>query len=352
MALTTITPSRTRTLLSIFFILCALVATYEMRISTTLTGLGDKIQAEVDSATYLRTEYTGIPAVDYGLRYLVVSFLPGAAGWNKGFQVQMFYFLVQFFGIIGVYSVEAGRRANVDKWIHSTTIWALFYQTVGGAIIIPLYCLAYLRDSGKNEYFSPASRRIPLPYAKALLPAMLIGYLIPTLAIFYPLSLYTTQGLVALWQPTPLYINILTFVFSKFFSSEGNDTYYLRKLYILFMLVSALSHIAVLYSVTTSNLTLTNIFIPRPGMKRSDIATELHHIFQIDFWIIFAASLAWAYGHVCDMKALGFPVSRLRGVLTILFWTCVAGPAAAVAAVWLWREDLWAKAEAKEKHGK
>lgn len=89
----------------------------------TSMGLSKPLEEVVNTLVFpgsdvrLRTVYTGISTIDYGLRFLVAAFLPGAAGWDKNSQIQQIYFLLSFFPIIALWSVEAGRTRNAGSLI-------------------------------------------------------------------------------------------------------------------------------------------------------------------------------------------------------------------------------------------
>jgi hypothetical protein len=93
-----------------------------MRLSEATAAIGERMEAVVTSSIFsdngfqLQESYTGIAPLDAGLRVLVSAFLPGVAGWDKGFQIQQFYFLVSFFAIISIWSVEAGRGGRGRSW--------------------------------------------------------------------------------------------------------------------------------------------------------------------------------------------------------------------------------------------
>lgn len=70
----------------------------------------------------------------------------------------------------------------------STAIWGLFCQTIGFALVGPLYYAAYIWASADENYWWPLSRQVPTPYAKTILPALLLGYLLPTLLMLLPYS--------------------------------------------------------------------------------------------------------------------------------------------------------------------
>lgn len=103
----------------------SILATYEMRYTPASPGFSEHFVTIVDTKKYperlelaIRSHYTGIANLDYGLRFLVAAFLPGAAGFVREFQVLQAYFLVSFFPIISIYAVEAGRRGNKRAWTY------------------------------------------------------------------------------------------------------------------------------------------------------------------------------------------------------------------------------------------
>ena len=103
---------------ALFFLLLPLLAVKEMRLSKSASAVSEAVEVVVNSLKFpdnnyrLRENYTGIAPLDSGLRFLVVAFLPGVAGWDKGFQIQQIYFLFSFFPIISIWSIEAGRKRS------------------------------------------------------------------------------------------------------------------------------------------------------------------------------------------------------------------------------------------------
>ena len=100
------------------FILLSMLATYYMRVATNLAGVGEKmeyinqIKSFPDNGIPLRTIYTGIGPLDTFFSFLVSAFLSGAAGWDRGFYVLQSYFLVSFFPIVTIFSIESCRKRN------------------------------------------------------------------------------------------------------------------------------------------------------------------------------------------------------------------------------------------------
>jgi len=106
------------------FIALSLWAVREMRLGPVTQEVGRLMLPAVDSGHVkeytnleLRTHYTGVSGIDYGIRFLVVAFLPGALGIDKGIMLQQAYFLASFFSLISIYCVEAGRSGNAGRII-------------------------------------------------------------------------------------------------------------------------------------------------------------------------------------------------------------------------------------------
>ncbi len=222
--------------------------------------------------------------------------------------------------------------------------------------------------SSRKDYWSPASRALSLPYAQALLPSLIVGYLIPTILIYLPYeNVFVTQGYAALWQPVPIYVNTLLFVLAQIYSigqskskttspeTEKNtdDVKYLKRVCVFSFIVGALTHwaaVAICFFSSDPNLSFMHAFWPNKefflgqvtGIKLSQ---GLLYIYQVDFWIIFASWLIWTSLVILDTnratsKSFMPPVKALAVMAldTILF-----GPAATIAATWHSREGTLAQ---------
>ncbi|KAJ9620426.1 hypothetical protein H2204_012273 [Knufia peltigerae] len=322
----------------------------------------------------LRTTYTGLGPLDGFLQFLVTAFAPGAAGWDPAFHILQPYFLVSFFPLVSIFVIESGRKRNHHALTSYTGVWALFYQIVGGAVIIPLWFLAYLWDSRSSDYFSPESRKVTLAYAKSLLPALGIGYLIPTILMFLPYSqedYWTTQFMIALWQPSPWFVNAIRWVLSKFYAKEqpggvedenGSEDHpadldYLGTIYRMTFVVSAVTHIATMaicFFSTRPEYSFRQVFIPGEITTDTSLSEALRMIFQVDFWIIFSAALVWALFAVWELKRVGLTdVGLLNNAVTMVVQAIIFGPAATTARFWSWREYMMIKKPTganQEKH--
>lgn len=193
-------------------------------------------------------------------------------------------------------------------------------------------------------------------YHKALVPALLLGYLLPTVAMYLPFStdkLHLQQGLVALWQICPLLVNLLLALFSTIFSMPSttksrfpNITF----LYGISAVTAAFAHFYLLYMcfLGFERLSLLKVLLPRSEMLGGRATDTLHYMFNIDYVIIFGASLLWALveaDNVSRIRQVNIGLLTLSVSLTI--HSIILGPAATIAALWWWRERLLLKCQKK-----
>lgn len=347
---------------ALFFISLSVLATKEMRLSTAAAAVGDPLEAVVTSRKFsngfpLRESFTAFAPLDIGISYLVAAFLPGVAGWDEAFRLQQIYFLISFFPIISIWSVEAGRKRNFKAVTSFTSIWALFYQTVGGAIVIPLYYLAYLRESSRKDYWTPESRTVSTSYAKGLIPALTFGYMLPTILMYMPFELNVTQGFVAFWQVTPLVVNMLLYNPAAAVDEQRNaskrgsqdDVKYLNSLYIICGVLSALVHVGtmfVCFTTTNPQLSFANAILRVPVSDQMSMSQALHYIFQADFWIIFTAAVTGAYITLWDLKRAGkTDLSLIKTAAAMALAVVTIGPGATISGVWYIREGIMTRKE-------
>lgn len=195
--------------------------------------------------------------------------------------------------------------------------------------------------------------RLPLGYAKALMTAHVVGYLIPTLVLFLPFSdpgFSITLVLIANWQPSPLYVSILLVGLAQVFDNTGSankgskspesDLQYIKTMYAFSSFVAAVSHITLLCRWTQAQWSLVDIFIPRQSSLQGPVPELLYYIFQMDYFNIFAAALVAALVVMLDLRQLGrSQVNPLMAGISLILGTVLVGPGATMAAVWWWRED-------------
>ncbi|KAI0406516.1 hypothetical protein F4802DRAFT_101952 [Xylaria palmicola] len=339
------------------FAVSSALAAWLMRIETGIKGIPVGFVEQVEARVYpdgmpMRTRYTGVEAIDQGVLFLVAAFVAGPLGWDKGVRLQQLHFLVQFFAVIAVWNVEACRRRHSWKVVSFTGLFVVFYQTIAGAAIIPLYYLAFTLTSGSDAYYV-AGRAVTLSHARGLLASVGLGYLLPTLAMYAPgLGASATQLLVFLWQPSPGFVNVLLSAAALVLpdtaprGAVAPDVRHLKRVYAAAAAVCAVNHVVTLYvcaAASDPQLSFAYVFLPdRAAWARSTTA-GLHYIFQVDWWGCFLPTLLWAWIAVYDAQRL---LSRDTGASKLVKWavyivglTVALGPGTMLALVWRWRED-------------
>jgi hypothetical protein len=245
---------------------------------------------------------------------------------------------------------------------HSTAVWAFAYQNVGGAVIITIWMLMFHRLSGRNSYFQ-SGRTVPVPYARVILPATILQYLLPTIAVFVPgQSMSMLQGVVAFWQVAPILVNIpLWFVSPSVSSAPASgtaktaDMRHLKIIYNTVFVISVISHWITIYKVASSEnleVTLLRVFLPSREHWLTSMDEGLLWIFQWD-WCIFAACyMISALTAIYDIQRLVPDIDTdpqgdkiFKGVYMTVALTVLGGPGAALAGVWSWREEQLAVLE-------
>lgn len=208
---------------------------------------------------------------------------------------------------------------------------------------------------------------MPLPLAKALLPASLLLFALPTAAMYYPwTNPRLAQNLIALWQVAPVLLNAGIWLLAstvyksnqtpenKTTTTRQQTTLTLRRLYNTAILVAAASHFYTLYTIFTSqnkSLTLSNVFLPLNDISTGDVGTGLFQIFQWDFWLIFGSSRLWCALVVYDVQKQQHGKVNFKKFLAYYVLAnnleFVVGPGAVLAGVWRWREERLVEIEAE-----
>ncbi|KAJ5952743.1 uncharacterized protein N7479_011156 [Penicillium vulpinum] len=321
----------------------------------------------------LRQVYTGLGPVDLILQVIVTIFLPAVTNFSTPEQpLQVMYFLSSILPIIAILTVEGFRPRNKWTLLATPSIWAVLYQLRGIGLIAPLYFVSSTFISSGMSYFSPSTRTLPESTARAILPALALGFIVPTIMLFFPLadSLNMRQIFIALWQPAPIYVVILTQIFSRVIKSIGSSTPvktdssaaegkfdsdipHLQTLYAVAGGVSACFHVAFLLSWAALGTNfITKVFIPSDAFAQvTTLADGVFVFFQNDFLLVAAATLLWCLVSVWDLHRIGVSnVSWQMALAGLILGSMAIGPGATAAAVWYWREEVMSRTSFR-RHG-
>lgn len=321
----------------------------------------------------LRQVYTGLGPVDLILKVVVTIFMPAVSNFSTPEQpLQVLYFLTSMMPIISIWTVEGFRPRNKWTLLATPSLWGVLYQLRGIGLIAPLYFISSTFVSSGIAYFSPNTRTLPESTARALLPALILGFVVPTIMLFFPLAdaLNTRQVFIALWQPAPVYVVILTQIFSRVIKSISSSTItntdsataeskpnrdipYLQTLYAVVGGIAACFHMALLLSWAALGTNfITKTFIPSEAFAQvTTIADGVFIFFQNDFLLITAATLLWCLASVWDLYRIGVSnFSWQVALVGLILGSLAIGPGATVAAVWYWREEVMSRTSFR-RHG-
>ncbi|KAE8322239.1 hypothetical protein BDV39DRAFT_209999 [Aspergillus sergii] len=309
----------------------------------------------------LRRVFTGFRSVDRILQSLVTIFLPLVAGPSRPEQaLQLLYFLSSMLPLISIFTVEGYRQRNKWTLLSSPSLWAVLYQLREIGFNAPFYFMASTFITGRISYFSRTTRSLPESTAKAILPAVAAGYILPTMLLFFPIDhAQTRQSVVAVWQPAPVFVVIMTELLSRAIEYIGrgrqakpdspsadertdSDLPYLSVLYTTTcIIISACLHMSLIFSCLLSeNLSLTRLFFPvDPFAPVASLADGASTFLQNDLLLMTASTFVWCWVSVWDLHRVGISnVSPLSALAGLLAGFVGIGPGATTAAVWFWRE--------------
>jgi len=228
--------------------------------------------------------------------------------------------------------------------------------------IAPLYfAIEYIRSplsSPKED-----NRNIKTDALKSLLPAMLAGYYLPTLANFFASTVESRQSINAMWQLFPLVVPLIQIPLrllakprsniegkKKTASDRKTNLLWTRCTYGLLAAISGLSFIYARWSAPQGT-SLARIFLPglfKHTQPVTSFAQGIARFLQYDEIFSLGAGFVWLGLRFRELQRSGEPVSWWKSVCALAGTTVTLGPGAALALGWGWREEVLAKSPAVE----
>ena len=247
----------------------------------------------------------------------------------------------------------------------SVSIFGLLYQSLGLALCAPFYLLAHSLTSPTATMPTMQNIAIPKPALTSLIPAMVLGMILPTLSMSLPtpgyVSYHTKANLVLLWQFFPVWTSLSCLVFVQIFRSVQlpfRPSQILRATYCSVITLSALTHASALTLVVTPMLApsvfspiyakqLTGAYLNLPPwpimstVKASSIAEGALWFIQYDYIITSWAFLFWSMSLKLTSVARGSNPSVSQTVphfASALVRTAILGPIGCAASL-VWERD-------------
>ncbi|KAL6406619.1 FAD-binding domain containing protein [Ilyonectria robusta] len=349
-----------------FYLLIAAIVYYGMWVWSAHYGLGDHLEAVLktggftfDPAFTLKRKYIGIKPIDDYLVFLAAVFMPGLNNWDQDFRVLQLYFLGMLIQPIAVWTVEAYRKRNMLTPVSLITIWFTLFQSAGIGIYMPIYYAVYTYISEAETYWWPLNREVQIQFASSLLPAVLIGYTLPTILMFIPWnSPNTVQNLESLWQVSPMLVPLMCGILGHLYTRRHSlvqtpkkanqlfpDVPHLNMVYVVTGVLGLVLHVYCVAKITLSpNISLASVFWPDFTGQSKSFGQGLIALFLADFWGFHIATYAWLCMAVWDLKRMGRTAVNVGNASTIIaLSSLIIGPGATMSAVWYWRENALAR---------
>ncbi|KAF7906736.1 hypothetical protein EAF00_001015 [Botryotinia globosa] len=287
-----------------------------------------------------------------------------AAEKDARLRVLSVYFYGMLVQPLAIWLVEGCRKRNDMNLVAIPTIWLALSQYLGFGIIAPIYYTAYTLFSNAEPYWWPLSRLIPAHYMKAILPCLVLCYILPTLLLILPLTLTLTLTLSKYFPLLPPLTTLLTFLSSIILkklsppptqtptaSHTPTDISPLRTLYLSTFILGLLLHISsLIYILCSPNplFSLPSIFLPT--FSNASPSPSLHTFFLINFWSFHLATYIWSCNAVWDIKRVGRTTIDVgKAAALLLLANVVVGPGAALVGCWYWREAQMARTSVSAK---
>lgn len=208
--------------------------------------------------------------------------------------------------------------------------------------------------------------------ADALIPSFTLGYILPTVFMFRPLQNKDTwQAFVALWQPFPALVGLLTSGLSslsrrrkiagkddmstnqmkKREQPRGNITpTSLRLVYTVGTSATALVHFWSIYRIWKSpGMSFSQVFGGLGGLISTAHASgpqdDILLFFQRDLFLNITSVLVQSIYRIFHLRSLGYITTRETGIAsaTTVLAQVIIGPAAAHIGLCGWREEVFSR---------
>ncbi|KLU92413.1 hypothetical protein MAPG_11359 [Magnaporthiopsis poae ATCC 64411] len=331
---------------------------------------------KLEDGSALRTRYTGVPILDFGITVLVAFFYSGTDGSDDVYRLA----LVDGFATLQVFYLwlyaEDILRQQLPRLRRSPTIikplvWTLAADMVGGAIALPLYFAEQAKSrapQGEGEALvKPRMRKdsiLATAAARALPLSFLLGAVLPLAPFVWPMPNILTRhqhyGTVAAFVLCPIWVSafqkLLTAVQIPWLRASptgpGTTLRALRAAYIFTAILAAFGHVyavqALLEKAEGSPWSvLASAYIPPPFRGMAETGRKLldgPRLFLLyDCALMPLVSLAWAYCETLSVLEGGSPLrlfSRVAVPLVLLVAYVVLGAGCTVTLVLFWREGI------------
>lgn len=242
--------------------------------------------------------------------------------------------LIAVVAIIGLISSSRSSAGTLVKW--GTTTAFMIMQVIGGAVVLPIYYILIVWKSSSSARAS----FMPSGSARALLPAVLFGFLIPSIFLLAP-EFFQNQAFlewgIAVWQLFPILVSFVATTLGFCFSGSDSrsittteaviSTTFIVSSLDTTILISFVLHLYAIYSIYNQGLTIST-FLPNSDFGTAEDA--FYAFFAIDLLGCLISTWTLIFYDTSRYAGVG-KTSVLSAALIAVFGTLLFGPGGAAA---------------------
>lgn len=296
------------------------------------------------------------------LRKITSAFAYQIFGAGPTSTLQVAYFLSQLVSPMLVWTIEGYRSGNYATPLSLPSLFLLAMQLHGIGKIAPAYAVLSALFAGERN----SGRWIPVEVAKALVPALTLSYVVPTIMMLTPtVNTKSWQDWTALWQFSPIMFTTFTALFawaikqwkrltspgmkeSPFDSYKDADVPILKSVYYYAFALQAAAHVSTLaYAYFHPAISFANLFwnLPSPFEHQWSLPTMASQVavfFKYDLAIAFTSIAVHSLYTIWTLRKCGFIKTHqvVAPVLACILGQVLVGPGATMAGLWSWRESV------------
>jgi len=307
--------------------------------------------------------YGGISWLENALRPIVILFSPSLLNVDPIQRLQTMSFFADLAPLYLIWILESHRRANTFTFARFVLVFGVAFQMFGIGRVAPLFYFLHYIQSPLSQFTAFDQRLINVAATHTAVSAVIIAYLIPTVAMFSVPDFAARLHINAVWQLFPVLVSAIHYLLRRFVVTDTTPQDRIHNpsadLPAMRIAVKALVIVSVLtfnWIRLTSPYSLSTIFLPSAKylstpteeLNALDLVSGMALFLKVDYLACFAASFVWLTLLFKDLKEVDMVAQSWgRLVLYLLAGTYVAGPGAVLGMAWLWREEVLATKRAR-----
>lgn len=326
--------------ISVGYLANQIVFTRHMYQSGTALQLANHCNVPIGTEGYpLRLTYTGYPDLDHHMCALVALF---HALLDPAYRPLVAELMTGLAAVTMIPFVEAAR-GNRSIFLRVPAVVGVLFQLFSFAVIMPIYYVVFiLSGAAIGSPVKGRSTRITQGSAEALLFALIVGYIIPTVCMVILQDITTT----ALWQGYPIIMALAQFVYLVIRPSRDVESGHatIQAMYGLIFVTSAIFHVYYTWPLVFDIQEFQKVLVPQLALSKRPLSLPEG----------VAAVIQWdaVFGIGSTLLMTFWFAQSVKEMVLLLVWhvlsSVVFGPGAAIAGVLSFREARLNSLEDKE----